>query len=489
MNFIRRFILYLLPTVWRLGVSLAVLPLTTYRLGPSDYGLFALVTSISGFGVGASGIGATYVISAHFQKLDIDEQRSLVSTLLWLGFAVAVAYAGLVIVGWPIIERFVPEILGVSHSVIWIVAALIILAVPWNHATAVILVMGRASDYAYVGVFESLGSVTATLIALYIFNLGGESLFIGALVGALSNAIASLTSLRRYLRFRFSRLWLLESIHVGGLSLLTSIIDRGKTAVESYALARYVGVSTLGIYFHSQLYMNITRYGLVNAVASATWPTALSEARAPEQGFPNLGLVWPAAQVAMALTGLGMATLGGDFIGLITHGKFNAAHIFATLWIVVVMFENASMPAVALMYAHNQGVVNQRLVMLNAILAVCLMIPLTMWLGGYGAILSQFIGVLVYRVLVVILAKRIASFPFQDTTLLYGAALVLATLGVSVRFGTTLVDRVEVLAVSICLLLLLTWKAWQPAIAAVWQTTSSMLGDLNSYQRRRGDPD
>ena len=195
MNFMRRFLLYLLPTFWRLGVSLAVLPLTTYRLGPSDYGLFALATAISGFGVGASAIGVTYVVSAHFQRFEIDEQRSLVSTLLWLGFAVAIVYAGLVLAGWPIIERLVPDMARVSYSVVWIIAALIVLAAPWNHATAVMMVTGRAGDYAYVGVIESLGTVTATLVALYVFNLGGESLFIGALVGALSNATASLMSL------------------------------------------------------------------------------------------------------------------------------------------------------------------------------------------------------------------------------------------------------------------------------------------------------
>ena len=430
MRFTQRFALYLLPTVWRLGVSFAVLPLVTYRLGPADYGLYALVISLSNFGGGASGLGAAYPLSAHFQKLDIEAQRDLVSTLLWLGMAVAAAFAALVVAGWPLLGRLVPEAAGVSGSVMWIVAALIVLAAPWNQATAVWLVTGRAGDYAYVGVMESLGTVTATLIALYVFDLGVESLFVGTLVGALSNAAASLTSLRNFLRFRFSRYWMSECFHVGWLSALTSLIDRGKTTLESYALARFTGVATLGIYFHSQLYMNVTRYGLVNAVNSATWPTALHEARAGRSArFPNLGRIWPAAQVGLALAALAMATLGGDFIGLLTHGKFNAAHVFAALWIVVIMFESASMPAVALMYAHDHGVANQRVVLLGGVLSLVLMIPLIAWLGAYGAILAQFIGVLVYRALVFVLARRVSPFPFQDRTLLIGAAVVLAASG------------------------------------------------------------
>ena len=69
----------------------------------------------------------------------------------------------------------------------------------------------------------------------------------------------------------------------------------------------------------------------------------------------------------MALAGLKMATLSGDFIGLLTHRKFNAAHIFATPWIGLVIFENASMPAVALPFRHNQGALDQRLIMSTSV--------------------------------------------------------------------------------------------------------------------------
>ena len=487
MRFTQRFALYLLPTVWRLGVSFAVLPLVTYRLGPADYGLYALIISLSNLGSGASALGAAYPLSAHFQKLDIEGQRDLVSTLLWLGLGVAAVFAALVVAGWPLLERLVPDAAGVSGSVKWIAAALIVLATPWSQAVPLVMVTGRAGNYAYVGVMESLGSVAATLIALYIFDLGAEALFIGTLVGAMSNAAASLTSLRNFLGFRFSRYWMSECLHVGWLSALTSLVDRSKTTLESYALARFAGVATLGIYFHSQIYMNVTRYGLVNAISSATWPMALHEARMPEpeRTFPNLGRIWPAAQVGLALAALAMATLGGDFIGLLTHGKFNAAHIFAALWIVVIMFENASMPAVALMYAHDHGVANQRVVLLGGVLSLVLMIPLIAWLGAYGAILAQLIGVLVYRALVFVLARRVSPFPFQDRTLLIGAAVVLASLAATMRFGETLIDRALILVAAAAFLLLVCRNAWRPALALLWQMGAPAMARLGPDRRRR----
>lgn len=469
METLRRIAVYAVPMVWRTGLSFAVLPLTTYRLDPADFGIFAFIISFSSFAVGASAMGSMYAFSSHFSKLDIDGQRELVSTLLWLGIAVGVALAAAVIVAWPLIARLVPEIGVVSGAVVWIVGLLIVLGVPWNHASAIILVTGRAGDFAYINVVESIGTTAGTLIALYGFNLGVESLFIGALVGALTNATASLASIRQYVRIRFSWRWMAECLHVSSLAVLSSLVERGKATVEAYALARYVGVSALGIFRHSQQYMNLAKSG-VNAVSFATWPAALEEARAPEKGFPHLGRVWPATQLGLGLTGLLMATLGSDAIDLLTHGKFGAAYVFATLWIVFVMFENAAKPAVAVVYAHNQGVANQRLALLGSVSSVALMIPLVAWLGAYGAVLGNFVSVLIYRSLVVVIARRFAPLPFQDGTMFIGMAIVLAALGATMTMGDSLLKRGAILIVACVVLLAACQNAWRPIAGTVFKT-------------------
>jgi O-antigen/teichoic acid export membrane protein len=194
---------------------------------------------------------------------------------------------------------------------------------------------------------------------------------------------------------------------------------------------------------------------------------ALDEARAPEKGFPRLGQVWPATQLALALGAVAMATLGGEAIGLLTHGKFTQAYIFATLWLAFVMFENASKPAVAIMYAYNLGVANQRIALLAGVASVALMIPLVAWFGPYGAIATNFAGVSIYRGLIVVAARRAAPFPFQDGTLFFGMAVVLVTLTVIVAMGPGLGVRLGILALSSATLVVFCKSARQSTALAL----------------------
>ena len=463
---IRRIGVYALPMVWRAIVGFAVLPLTTYRLDVADFGLFALVTSLSSFGAGASGLGSMYALSRDLIRLDLEDQRNLVSTLLWLGMAVGVAFAAAVLAGWPALLRLVPELSGAPPMVIVILPMLILLGVPWNHASAVILVTGRAGDFAVINVLESIGSIITTLVALYIYNMGVESLFLGALAGAAINAIASLVSIRKYLRFRYSARWMAESFHVGGLAMVCSLVERGKATVEIYALANYVNIGSLGIYRHSQQYMNLAKSG-ANAISFAAWPVALDEARTPEKGFPKLAQVWPSAQLGLALAGVAMATFGENAIGLLTHGKFTRAYIFATLWIIFVMFENASKAAVAIIYVFNLGIASQRIALLASVLAVTLMVPSVYWFGAYGAIFANFVSATVYRGLIVAAARRAAPVPFQDGTLFFAMVVVLVTLVLNVATESNLLWRGAMLIVSTSILVIFCRSARQSTFLAL----------------------
>ncbi len=462
----RRFALYVLPTLWRAGLAFAVLPLTTKRLDPADFGLFALVLSFSSFGAGASGLGAAYPIAAHLPVLNRTERQDLVSTLLWLGALVAFVLAAMLLLVWPLLAAMIPDIANAPASASWIAAALIVLGVPWNHAVAAITVTGQAGTFAAVTIAESIASTAATLIALYGFDLGIESLFVGALVGASANTVGSVVALRHLVRFRFSRKWVADCLHVGGLSFVASLVERGQVTIERYAFAHYVGLATLGIYSHSQQYLNLAKAG-AKAVSNATWPVALEEARAEDGRFTRLGAAWQPVYLALALGGVFMATLGRDAISLLTHDKFTPAYVFATLWIVLVLLENAARPAVAIVYAHRLGIANQWTVILGGLLATALMIPLIKWFGALGAVFGGFVSVLVYRTTVVVIARRASSFPFQDGTLFMGIAVVLTTLVVAVTAGHDFSARLGILIVSSLVLIVACRSARQSTVLAL----------------------
>src|SRR6185503_7269390 len=96
---------------------------------------------------------------------------------------------------------------------------------------------------------------------------------------------------------------------------------------------------------------------------------------------------------------------------------------------------------------------NQRIALLGHLVALALMIPLVAWLGAYGAVLASIIDIVVYRGLVIMLARRFAPVPFQDGTMFIAIAVTLAALGATMQWGTSLLDRTIILVVSCAILL------------------------------------
>ena len=70
MNAMVRLKLYLLPSVVSVITSFIMIPLTTARLDPRDYGLFAILYSFNAFLAAIAMMGSSYLWAAYFPRLE-----------------------------------------------------------------------------------------------------------------------------------------------------------------------------------------------------------------------------------------------------------------------------------------------------------------------------------------------------------------------------------------------------------------------------------
>lgn len=443
MNFDPRFAFFLLPGVWRGLVGFLIIPLTTHKLDPADFGLFALVTAFAGIATGISALGSSQILSTHLPVIKQKDGQELVSSIFILSLLIAIFFAIVSILIWPILEGKFPEIELTPNNLEWFIPTIVLLSIPWSLAAAVATITGGARSFATINVLETSATAAATLVAIYFYDHGVLSLFLGSAIGAGLSAACSVIYLRQYFCFRLKSRWLIESARVGAISLVGNLAERIQVLLERYALSTYIGLSTVGLYNHGQQYQGIARMGM-KAWLNSLLPMALREARHSKPTFDRFQSIFPVSQFALGLVGVAMATLGLDLIKLLTHDKFTDSYLIASFLLIIVQIEYMARPAFLFLVAKGMYSDLQKSLVFSLVISMVLVFPMTSFFGLYGAVSTVFIQSVVYRFFIAYLAKKTVKMNSKDSVAIAGVFLTFISIVISWYFADTVAKRATV---------------------------------------------
>lgn len=466
--FFNRFIQFLLPSVWRAALSVGVLPLTTLVLNPQDYGALALVMGLAGFfsSLGAGGI--VYLLSGNFAQLSSDDRCGLVSSVMWCGLAIGSILAVFFAVLSPMLLTWIGgDQFAVSGDAICIGSMVVFLSAPWTILATISAVTGESRAFAGVSLAEGTIIPIITLIALYIFKIEGLSLFYGSLGGSLVSALGSMRALRYYLKPVIQRRWLDSFIKTNLGALPGTISEQMRSVIERAVIAKYIGLSSLGIYTHSWSYGNMVRLG-TKSLANSLWSISLDEAREKRGAFPKTRQGWSFAHFAISLIGMFFATLGRDFINLLTHSKFTDAYVLATLWMILVLFENSGKPAIARILSDGRQAFHQAIIFGSNITALFILLVLPQHLGMWGVAVALFAQTIIVRGGLAMFLLSNQDIPFQDWGVIVGSILVGLFLAVTFFFETSLFQRIALFFAGTFMLVVYFWATIINFMSVVW---------------------
>lgn len=425
MSLFSRFRWFLAPSVLQAAVAFATLPLATIILGPQDYGAYAVVAAITGLASSVACMGSSYLLAQAFSGGRQDEIRQLISQLLAISGGLASLLAAILILSWITITGMFDNLASVPKAGFVLSALGVLPATIWAIALDVLTLQGRAKVFAQIVIGQSSVAAAVLLLCLFGAGMGRMSLFVSNFVGLMVLGLGSLVCLWRYIeRPSFAR----EKLVVFKSALfLTSanLIEVAYQPIERNLLAMNCGLLTLGLYTHAQQYRSIVATA-TKALSRSIWPSTLEEARRATLLFPKTNRYWQLSYLFLSVIGLGFATLGDVFIGLLTHGKFVGAGAFAAMSIAYLLVQNSGKPHTGFMYAHGYASPYAQFSIVSSLAGLaCALIAIPLW-GVWGGILSIFLQQAVMRIAIQIYAGRIAKIPFQDGGIIVGLLLISA---------------------------------------------------------------
>lgn len=422
-QFRRRFALFLLPGLYQAALPFLTLPLTTRVLGPADFALFSVAGAIAALLTTVAQLGSVFILAQRFATSDDDTRRKLVSTIYFQCLVLSTAIAALVLLLWPVVQGEWTVGTGITETMI---ALVMIGAVGTSLYTLVgtLATFGHAPGYySVITMIKVTVSVGSTLVALFVFDCGVLSLFIGMFAAGVFDLIGSTLFMMPFLRWRYDGQVARDCLCLGGWNSLAQLTIQGRQFLERSVLSSTAGLHDLGLFVHAQQYQNFTMLG-TRPMQQAMVPIMLEEAGQPEPAFARTARITGVLFLVVITIALTFAFFGDVFIHLLTNGKFDAAAPYGALLIAVLLLQSAGRAQFARLLSQGRGRYLSACNIAAVAVAAVLLILLAPRMGVAAAVAAIYVQYGLFRLGIELDAFKSGRLPFQDLPGIAGVALV-----------------------------------------------------------------
>lgn len=446
-------------------LGLFTLPLYTTRLGPKEFGVFAIGSSLAAVVSATASSISTVSLPVELNRYEGEERRRYVGAVLLLSVAVALASCVAVFAAYLVAAAaFGLEFLSSAATVLAIAGAL--LGSLWAICVEIMAIEGRAKNYATTTIFQALVNAMGVCLALFVFDDVENALFWGFVGASAAGVLGASLSLAGRFEFRALRRWLPVAARGGGAAVLASLAETGKTAVERSYVGLMLGTHQLGLLAHGQYYKNAAMV-LINSISRALVPTSLREAEAPQPDFRITLQLWVAVQAMVVAITLGFTLIGREVLILLTRGKFVEAAPYVVAIMLTLLLQTMAKSQAMLLMARGKGHIHANLNTAAGVVALLWLFSTVPFIGIWGVITSFGIQTLGHRVAVYWAANRIHRLAFADHWVIVGFALTGLCMAANHGLGLGLMARV-VLLLTLCLIMMWQLRAqFAPVLASL----------------------
>ena len=437
---------YGFPVFVNLLVRILSVPVTTYFIGPTEFGIFAILLASSAIFTVVATSFSSYVLNQRYRP-GIPNQANVIATCATVEVLLGVVSAGLFLFSWSWFAGASDLAHAVSPVAVGLMAFSIPLGIPWTSLLNVILLDGRAGLFAIGQTLAPIAQLAATTAALW-WGLGVTGLCIGYVVGTLVTTACVIPILLAHWSWTLDFNILRDMRRMAGMAIASNAMEAVMAWAERSQLARTLDAYSAGIYAHSQNYRAMLM-SCCTAVTRAVHPGTIVEARTDPMNFRATTRTWNILFLILASAGISAALIGTEIIQVLTFGKFTAAGPLVPLWCMIAVMQQAARPQLYAMLArgHGRGLSAIKLIA-TAIGTASLLVSVPL-LGLFGPVLSVAIKEVVHRGLLYASAYWRWQLGFYD----WGA--VAALLGIAIAtyasdlLGEDLLTRVALCALTL----------------------------------------
>lgn len=202
-RFFRDSAIYTIPSILSYGISFFLIPLYTRVLAPSDYGALDMITVFGSLIALTMALEISQAVARFYQdEKTNDGKKALASTALWFSvfmftvfLVAALAFApelSLIVIGAPGLD----DIFRLGVVFIWVNGFFYLLKnqLRWEL---------RSKAYSTVSIVHSLTTAGASVLLVYVFQLGIYGFLAGMIIGATAGTFLGLYYLKTTFQLRF----------------------------------------------------------------------------------------------------------------------------------------------------------------------------------------------------------------------------------------------------------------------------------------------
>ena len=445
-----RMLIFLGATFLQMVLGIALLPLTTVVLTATDFGYFALLTSVAAFANAIGDGGGSLALPAHYGVSSQDERRRMLATFFLVSFCLSSALALVFVILSPTFATYVAGVDAEQFS--WLIVVLTAVSIPLRSmstiATSVFSVSGRGNAIAGQIAAQAIGTFLGTLIFLFGLHWSTASLFAGALVGQLGALAVSAVALGSQPWATPAARWMRVVRKHAPTAVFAGMTDGARGIGENSLIAAHLSISAVGIYSHARLY-----YGMLmsatNAVAHNIWSVSLAEAREQNATFAKTEEVWTVVHIFLTLFGVGFSCVGSEFVSLLTHDRLTASAQLVPWFAVLLLIHVSGRAPTAVTYAHGGAASVNRV---RASISLVILAALPFVIGGVNGI-GLYLGLTGVVAMLVVEAVLFRSYirwksatlgrslPFHDGWAFAGVGIIVFTWLLNTQADFTLFSR------------------------------------------------
>lgn len=350
----KNFFYYLLPSLIAGVLGILLVPITTFYLGPKDFGIFAI---LSAFAVPLSALastGSSWVLGAHFYKVAEEDRKGLIFNVLFFDLGSKIFWLILALVIAPILLPLLVHEYDPSYLSLF---RLVLFSMLLSSVTATIsycfVYQKRAAVHSLVEITGPLANAAASIFLLAVLKFKTETLFIAPLVAEIVSFIIAACFIWPYLKVYVERKWFSQIIKVGLPSMPSEVAGLLNGIVDRFFIQRWFNLNALGIYAHSSNYRSIFNLGF-KAFNRTYAPHALEQFSTVEKPVELKTTLkrW------FGLTGIGgvfIVLFSYEIVNLLTHGKFIAAAPLVPLWYTLILLTAYGTTYLQYLFVHKKN--------------------------------------------------------------------------------------------------------------------------------------
>lgn len=351
----KNFIYYLLPsiTVGVLGTLITV-PITTYYLDPKDFGVFAILTAVTTPMGPLSSTGISWVLAGNYFKLKDHERRTLVFNTLLLELILKFFW---VLVFWSLSPVILPLVIKdfELRYIFYFKLCLIsfFLNTFWLSISYFIVLRGDGFFHAIIEISRWVVGALATIICLVVLKLSTVTLFIAPLISGVITFVLGVWYVKGHVTCKIRKKWFPEIFKVGMVSIPSNLVEMLTNISDRYFIQKWMNLSHLGIYSHSQNYKNFFNMG-GKAFNRTLEPYSLEiyskglDSKLLEQKLKKwYGL--------LGIAGIFTTLFSYEIVKVLTHGKFVNAAPLIPIWFTLILSYAYGLPYTQFLFVHKKN--------------------------------------------------------------------------------------------------------------------------------------